>query len=578
MQLSRRLVLTLLGGVATVSLAFAILQARAETSVLEDEIQRQAAVLAESQVRPAEFALKNGLDPEVLVDRFENQDHLAGMAVYDERGHPLAITSGLRSQLKTTPAAVISALDSGEERAQIFHLGDRPMQVFVVPLRVGGRAAGALAVFHHAALIATPVLRHAMASVAQTLLIVALTLLIVRWNLGKPVQHLTEWLRDLRTGRTSLGVTLPKDGVFQPLTNEVTRIATSLNAARRAAEEEARLRDAALSRWTPERLRVSMQSKMDGSRLFAVSNREPYEHVYRGSTITWSVPPSGLVTALEPVLRACDGTWIAQGTGDADRETADKHGRLRVPPDHPQYTLRRVWLDEEEEEGFYFGFANEGLWPLCHIAHTRPVFRAEDWEQYRAVNQKFADVLMDEMESERRAVGAGPGLSLRTACRAWSKNSGLTRAWPFSGTFRGPIRKPSASALGNANCSTACWERTCSGFISRRIATIFWKRWTGRSESRIDWEHFAVNRREHVTSVRPFPISVAFLEQWRSTGQRACRTRFVELGEQAVLRWLGRRPPRLHQRYSRAVSSHRAAARPAPVLSRQAGVCADRRA
>ena len=84
------------------------------------------------------------------------------------------------------------------------------------------------------------------------------------------------------------------------------------------------------------------------------------------------MPPSGLVTALEPVLRACDGTWIAQGTGDADRETVDELGRLRVPPDHPQYTLRRVWLTEEEEAGFYFGFANEGIWPLCHIAHTRP--------------------------------------------------------------------------------------------------------------------------------------------------------------------------------------------------------------
>src|SRR5205807_10007043 len=106
------------------------------------------------------------------------------------------------------------------------------------------------------------------------------------------------------------------------------------------------------------------------------------------------VPASGLVTALEPVLRACEGTWIAHGSGDADRETVDRHDRLRVPPDEPKYTLRRVWLTREEEEGYYYGFANEGLWPLCHIAHTRPIFRTTDWEYYQEANKKFAKAVL----------------------------------------------------------------------------------------------------------------------------------------------------------------------------------------
>ena len=110
------------------------------------------------------------------------------------------------------------------------------------------------------------------------------------------------------------------------------------------------------------------------------------------------VPASGLVTAMEPILRACDGTWIAHGAADGDHETVDAHDRLRVPPDEPQYTLRRVWLTREEEERYYYGFANEGLWPLCHIAHTRPIFRAEDWEAYREVNAKFARAVLDEMD------------------------------------------------------------------------------------------------------------------------------------------------------------------------------------
>ncbi|HEY9140997.1 MAG TPA: trehalose-6-phosphate synthase [Bryobacteraceae bacterium] len=539
MQLNRRLMVSLLGGVAAVSLGFAVFQAKAEMQALQGEVRRQASVLAEGQRRPVELALESGstLDLEVLVDRFENQDHLAGMAVYDEHGRALAITPGLRSRLQATPAAVVSALDAGEARAQLFRLGDQPMDVFAVPLHAAGRASGALAIFHRVAFIAVPVLRHAITSVAQTVLIVCLTLLIVRWNLGKPVQHLTEWLRDLRTGRAGPGATLPKEGMFQPLANEVAQMATSLNAARRAAEEEARLRDRALARWTPERLRVSMQDKMHGSRLFAVSNREPYEHVHRGNAVTWSVPPSGLVTALEPVLRACDGTWIAQGTGDADRETADEHGRLRVPPDHPQYSLRRVWLGKEEEEGFYFGFANEGLWPLCHIAHTRPAFRAADWEQYRVVNQKFADVLLDEIESEKEPLVLVQDYHFALLPRLIKERRPDARIaifwhipWPNPEAFGiCPWQSELLDGMLGADLVGFHIQAHCNNFLETVDQAL---------ESRIDWEHFAVKRHEHLTSVKPFPISVASCEDGAaSSGERGGL--FRQLGEEPAYVGLG---------------------------------------
>ena len=95
---------------------------------------------------------------------------------------------------------------------------------------------------------------------------------------------------------------------------------------------------------------------------------------------------------------------MAHGSGNADVETVDAHDRLQVPPDDPRYTLRRIWLSSEEETGYYNGFANEGLWPLCHIAHTRPIFRMSDWEYYNKVNKKFADALVEEIGGEDHPV------------------------------------------------------------------------------------------------------------------------------------------------------------------------------
>ena len=289
----------------------------------------------------------------------------------------------------------------------------------------------------------------------------------------------------------------------------MTQLATSLTAARAAAQEEARLRDTAEATWTTERLRVFVEGRLGGTRLFAVSNREPYEHHHRSGGIESVMPASGLVTALEPILRACDGTWIAQGTGDADRETVDAFDHVRVPPDHPQYTLRRVWLTPEEERGFYYGFANEGLWPLCHIAHTRPVFRAEDWQHYRDVNRKFADGAAGRDRGREQPRRAGAGLPLRAASGDDQGSSARTRAWRSSGTSPGPIPRPSGSAPGSANCSTACWERDLIGFHIQAHCNNFLDTVDRTLESRIEREHFAVNRGGHLTLVRPFPISVA---------------------------------------------------------------------
>ncbi|MBZ9819935.1 trehalose-6-phosphate synthase [Mesorhizobium sp. CA4] len=163
--------------------------------------------------------------------------------------------------------------------------------------------------------------------------------------------------------------------------------------------------DAALVTWSPDTLRKILADELPGAQVIVVSNREPYIHnETKDGGVELVVPASGLVSALEPITRACAGTWIAYGGGTADRTVVDGNDRVQVPPGHPSYTLRRVWLSDDEYQGYYLGFANEGLWPLCHIAFTRPIFRESDWEAYEAVNRKFAETVVAEARNERPIV------------------------------------------------------------------------------------------------------------------------------------------------------------------------------
>ena len=149
--------------------------------------------------------------------------------------------------------------------------------------------------------------------------------------------------------------------------------------------------------WTRDNLREEVNSSLGGEMFVVVSNREPYIHRLEGEEIVCHVPAGGLTVALDPVMQACGGLWVAHGVGEADRMVVDENDHVQVPPDDPSYTLRRVWLSKEEEDGYYYGFANEALWPLCHIAYTRPVFRESDWEMYQQVNRLFAKSVLEEV-------------------------------------------------------------------------------------------------------------------------------------------------------------------------------------
>jgi alpha,alpha-trehalose-phosphate synthase [UDP-forming] len=516
-RLSLRLIIFLVAGITLVTFVVARNEVRSEKRGLRADLERRAAILAESLQEIVEPAVEAGSRSQLrhIVERFGNREGLAGVVVYDAQGNVLAESSTLVARFDPLPIPGALAKDPDDGVSEFVKLGGKDMHAYFLPLRSKGSTAGFIAIFHDASYIEAQSLRiwrdtlwHA---VAQVLLIVLITVLIIRWTIIAPISRTAEWMKGLRAGRKVPRPAMPQEDFLGPFSQEVVNLAQSLAEARAAAEEEARLRETGESMWTPERLRVSIQSKTLQSPLFVVSNREPYMHVKRGKGIEMIIPASGLVTALEPILRACDGKWIAAGSGDADRETVDERDHLRVPPEEPEYTLRRVWLTKEEEEGYYYGFSNEGLWPLCHIAHTRPVFRVSDWQRYQDANRKFADAVLEEMAGAENPLVLVQDYHFALLPRMIKEARPDARVaifwhipWPNPEAFGiCPWQRELLDGLLGADLVGFHIQAHCNNFLETVDRAL---------ESRIEWERFAVKRHGQTTQVRPFPISVDFRE------------------------------------------------------------------
>ena len=518
MKSTLRFILSLVVVAGLLVFVFAAFQARQGVARLEHGIERETALLAESLQTSTELFLRGGRIDElqIFVDRLGNREHLAGLAIYASDGQPVAMTAGLPERMRSLIPALrdmtkeAMATDHGQGSFQID--GQPRWYLRSLPIRAHEKVIGALVLAYDAGYSQADWGRLWHQDFLRLLLYVLLicfaALIIVQWSFIRPLSKMVDWMKRLRTGELVDDLVLPKEDLFIPLSREVTRMARSLIAARAAAEEEAKLRHSGESRWTPDRLREHVRHALKGRSLLVVSNREPYLHARQGRTITCVVPPGGLVTAMESVLRACGGTWIAHGAGDADRETADAYGRLRVPPDAPHYTLKRVWLTTEEENGYYYGFANEGLWPLCHIAHTRPIFRAEDWEQYARVNAKFADAILEELHETEQ-----PCLLIQDYHFALLPRLIKERRPDAKLALFWHIPWPNPEAFG-----ICPWARELLhgmlgadliGFHTQFHCNNFLDTVDRMLESRVDWEQFTVERADHATWVKPFPISIA---------------------------------------------------------------------
>jgi trehalose 6-phosphate synthase len=511
-----RLILALFVGITLVSVGSAYFEVLTHKLSLRHELERRTVWLATSLQFDLEPIVAKGQigDLSAQMARLRSRDEALGLAVYDVHGAILA-TAGPAELFKELPQGVLTkAIQKGINSAAFGHDSDHQWLEEAIPLNTDGQMKGVLVILQDAGYIraeGTAVWQRSFwRIVAFMVLIVGVTLLMVRWFLMEPMTRVVERLRRVRMGHSDLDADegTAELSLFRPLAREVKTMAESLVEARASAAAEARLRDEGEHHWTAERLAVHVRDRHGSSRIFVVSNREPYMHMRQGRETVCVVPPSGLVTAIEPVLRACDGVWVAHGSGTNDGLMVDEFDRLRVPPDDPRYTLRRVWLSSEEEQGYYDGFANEGLWPLCHIAHTRPIFRASDWEHYQRVNAKFAAALLKEMEGSAEPVVFVQDYHFALLPRLVKAARPDARVaifwhipWPNPEAFGiCPWQAELLDGLLGADLIGFHIPLHCNNFLSTVDRVL---------ESRTDREHMTCRRNGHTSTVRPYAVSVA---------------------------------------------------------------------
>ncbi len=338
--------------------------------------------------------------------------------------------------------------------------------------------------------------------VAISVLVLALLVVLVAWL------QLRHWVNDLLgdiRGRRFLD-DAESPSMSLPILSRVRQALAEM-------EEKQRLEIDFRENWTPQALRQVVDGMLQSAQVLVVSNREPYIHNRDadGRPVV-QVPASGMVTAIEPIMRACAGIWIAHGSGTADREVVDRRDQVKVPPDDPAYTLRRVWLTGEQEQGYYYGFSNEGLWPLCHLAYVRPEFRAGDWRAYQEVNAKFAETCAAEATTDSPVVLIQDFhfALLPKLLRAKIPKATILLfwhiPWPNAETFGVcPWKHDLLMHMLSADILGFHTRYHCQNFLGAVDRFI---------ECQIDHEHMTVTLQGHVCRVAPYPISIEWPPRW----------------------------------------------------------------
>ena len=431
-------------------------------------------------------------------DRIMQGERVYALGFCDRAGKVVYSTQAFPEAVRCPPETA-----NPEDRNWVLDLRTGPLHVSATPIGENNQQLGQLVVVHDMSLAqrrsadTKKYLLYLFAAIATVVALITVIIAEISWR------GWVNGMKALLKGDTLLRSPMAYHGTAP----ELRPIARDLQSLVRDLEAERQSRDESQTTWGPEALRRILRQDLKGDEVLIVSNREPYIHTRRkDNVIEIQRPASGLVTALEPIVRACSGTWIAHGAGSADRDTVDKHDHVMVPPEHPSYRIRRVWLSREEEQGYYYGFANEGLWPLCHIAHTRPVFRSPDWEHYQTVNQRFADIVVDEARTEDPIVLVQ---DYHFALLPRMVRERLPRAtiitfwhipWPNPESFGIlPWREEVLEGMLGSSILGFHTQFHCNNFFDTVDRFL---------EARVDRETFSIAYGGHTTEVRRYPISI----------------------------------------------------------------------
>ena len=488
---------------------------RFEEEKLTDDLKRKAKSIAESMelsVRHA-FATTDLRNANYLAEKFETRERLQGCAIYDKEGNIIAVTKRFNDWKEKDRPYIKDILANKAPRGELEKFKEYQVYSYILPiLDEEGQLLGMVEVIHDTSYVFAR-LTELWRRISSTLIILVVLIFVIsiflhRQIFALPVQRLTNWFKHFQKGETDQDHPIREKGDLGKLASEVEQVALSLRVARRTISDEAQARLEKEEVWTEVKLRDLVRAKLGENALFVVSNREPYMHVIDEATVITKCmrPASGVVTALHPILCACGGTWLAHGAGNADKKFVNSKDKLGVPPEDNRYILKRIWLNKEEEDGYYYGFSNEGLWPLCHNTHTRPIFRETDWNVYKKVNQKFADSLLEELPVKNPFVFIQDYHFTLLGRMIKEKRPDATIAlfwhipWPTPESFSiCPYRKEILDGMLGCDLIGFHVQNHCNNFLDTANRLL---------ESRVDTEKFSVSRLNKETFIRAFPISV----------------------------------------------------------------------
>ena len=511
--------------VAVVSFFLNLKQVNEERTTLTINLEQRASLLADSlkesvepsYVNSGEATLQTSLQK--IVNKFANRERLAGIALYDNKGTLLATSSGLPKTIIENTKSISDAMDSNTPKSDFFDADGESRYVFVDPLHNDeGSILGALMIVQNAGYINASIgeiWRGNLIRLIVQIIIFSITIFIIlRFFVFRQVVRLVDSIKKIRMGgKNEIFKDTAKYSFFKPLAKEITHMTNSLSQARSSASEEARMRLEKLDTpWTAERLKEFIKAYLKDRPVFVVSNREPYEHyIDSKGEISYRVPAGGVVTAIEPIMEACNGTWIAWGSGNADNSVVDKDNKIKVPPNEPRYTLKRVWLSEEEINGYYKGFSNEAIVPLCLLAHVRPLFRKEDWREYKKVNEIFAKNVLVEIKNVQNPLILVQDFHLALLPQMIKASRPDAQVgifwhmpWPSPEAFSVcPWRKEILQGMLSADIVGFHIQQYCNNFINTVAKEL---------ESLCDLEQFTVTYQSHTSYIKSLPISVAFTD------------------------------------------------------------------